>query len=459
MLSKELEITLNSAFRDARERRHEFMTVEHLLLALLDNPAAGKVLRACGAEIEKLRQMLVRYLEENTPILSPKDERETQPTLGFQRVLQARGVPRTVLGQEGSHRRQRARRHLRRAGIPGGVLSQSPGRHPARRRQLHLARDLQGPRQRRDRRLHLSRRGRETGRVEGQEPIGGICHQPQPAGPCSARSTPSSDAATRSSAPSRYSAGGARTTRSSSARAGVGKTAIAEGLAKMIVDGEVPEVLERSGIYALDLGALLAGTKYRGDFEKRLKAVLAQLDKEEGAILFIDEIHTIIGAGAASGGVMDASNLIKPMLASGDLRCIGSTTYHEYRGIFEKDRALSRRFQKIDVREPTVVETVKILPRAQVPVRGAPSRQVFETGDAGRGGALAPLHQRTLPARQGDRRHRRGGGVAEAAAAVTPPQDHLGSQRSNTSCPRWRVSPRRPSPPPTRTCCAPWCAT
>ena len=192
----------------------------------------------------------------------------------------------------------------------------------------------------------------------------------------------------------------------------------------MIVDGSVPEVLARSDIYALDLGALLAGTKYRGDFEKRLKAVLAQLNKEEGAILFIDEIHTIIGAGAASGGVMDASNLIKPMLASGDLRCIGSTTYHEYRGIFEKDRALSRRFQKIDVREPTVAETVKILKRAQVPVRGASSGEVLEAGDAYRGGAFSPLHQRAIPAGQGHRRHRRSGRVAEAVAALSPPQDH-----------------------------------
>ena len=188
--------------------------------------------------------------------------------------------------------------------------------------------------------------------------------------------------------------------------AGVGKTAIAEGLARLIVEGKVPDVLSDCTLYALDLGALIAGTKYRGDFEKRLKGVISELKKQPGAILFIDEIHTVIGAGAASGGVMDASNLIKPALTSGELRCIGSTTYQEYRGIFEKDHALARRFQKIDVTEPSVAETIEILNGLQSEVRGTPQRQLRARGAARRGRAGRPAHQRPAAARQGDRRGR-----------------------------------------------------
>ena len=361
MLSKELELTLNSAFRNAREKRHEFMTVEHLLLALLDNPAAGKVLRACGGEIERLRQALSRYLEENTPTLPSADDRDTQPTLGFQRVLQ-----RAVF-----HVQSSGKKEVTGANVLVAIFGE-------RESQAVYLLDRQ-----------------EVSRLDVVNYIShGISKTPD--GDDGDALAPSADGDEKAGEPARKSPLEAYATHlNEQARrgkidpligrrdevertvqilcrrrknnplfvgeAGVGKTAIAEGLAKMIVDGDVPEVLSRSDIYALDLGALLAGTKYRGDFEKRLKAVLAQLDKQDGAILFIDEIHTIIGAGAASGGVMDASNLIKPMLASGDLRCIGSTTYQEYRGIFEKDRALSRRFQKIDVREPTVEETVKIL--------------------------------------------------------------------------------------------------
>ena len=359
MLSKELEFTLNMAFREAREKRHEFMTVEHLLLALLDNPAACKVLRACGAEMEKLREELSAYIGESTPMLLPRDERETQPTLGFQRVLQ-----RAVFHVQSSGRKEvnganvlvaifgeresQAVYFLSRQGItrldvvnyishgiskvhdseeshypPGGEeekTAEQSARSPLDAYAVNL-----------NEQALLGKIDPLIGRrSEVQRTIQILCRR-------------------RKNNPLYVG------------EAGVGKTAIAEGLAKMIVEGEVPEVLGESTIYALDLGALLAGTKYRGDFEKRLKGVLAQLDKEHGAILFIDEIHTIIGAGAASGGVMDASNLIKPMLASGELRCIGSTTYHEYRGIFEKDRALSRRFQKIDITEPSVDEAVKIL--------------------------------------------------------------------------------------------------
>jgi ATP-dependent Clp protease ATP-binding subunit ClpA len=359
MLSKELELTLNSAFREAREKRHEFMTVEHLLLALLDNPAAGKVLKACGAEIDKLREELIEYLGESTPVLPVKDDRETQPTLGFQRVLQravfhvqssgkkevtGANVLVAIFGERESQavyflNRQNITRLDIVNYISHGIskvhdnedadafapaeeekLNESSNKSPLEAYAINL-----------NQQALLGKIDPLIGRREEiQRTVQILCRR-------------------RKNNPLYVG------------EAGVGKTAMAEGLAKMIVDGEVPDILQESTIYALDLGALLAGTKYRGDFEKRLKGVLAQLKKEPGSILFIDEIHTIIGAGAASGGVMDASNLIKPMLASGDLRCIGSTTYQEYRGIFEKDRALSRRFQKIDVIEPSVEETVKIL--------------------------------------------------------------------------------------------------
>ena len=360
MLSKELEFTLNSAFRDAREKRHEFMTVEHLLLALLDNPAAGKVLRACGVEIEKLRRALARYLEENTPMLSSNDERETQPTLGFQRVLQ-----RAVFHVQSSGKKEVTGANVLVA-IFGERESQAVyflNRQDVTRLDVvnYIAHGIS--------KVHDNEENEAFNSPDEEEKPG----EPSRKSPLEAYATHLNHQARlgkidpligRRDEVERTIQILCRRRKNNPlfvGEAGVGKTAIVEGLAKMIVDGNVPEVLARSDIYALDLGALLAGTKYRGDFEKRLKAVLAQLDKEEGAVLFIDEIHTIIGAGAASGGVMDASNLIKPMLASGDLRCIGSTTYHEYRGIFEKDRALSRRFQKIDVREPTVEETVKIL--------------------------------------------------------------------------------------------------
>jgi ATP-dependent Clp protease ATP-binding subunit ClpA len=359
MLSKELELTLNSAFREAREKRHEFMTVEHLLLALLDNPAASKVLKACGVEIDKLREELTEYLGESTPVLPVKDDRETQPTLGFQRVLQravfhvqssgkkevtGANVLVAIFGERESQavyflNRQNITRLDIVNYISHGIskvhdnedadafapaeeekLSESSSKSPLEAYAINL-----------NQQALLGKIDPLIGRRdEIQRTVQILCRR-------------------RKNNPLYVG------------EAGVGKTAMAEGLAKMIVDGEVPDILHESTIYALDLGALLAGTKYRGDFEKRLKGVLAQLKKEPGSILFIDEIHTIIGAGAASGGVMDASNLIKPMLASGDLRCIGSTTYQEYRGIFEKDRALSRRFQKIDVTEPSVEETIKIL--------------------------------------------------------------------------------------------------
>ncbi len=357
MLSKELEFSINLAFREARDRRHEFMTIEHLLLALLDNPAAAEVLRACGAQMDALKRDLQIFIRDNTPILKADDPRETQPTLGFQRVLQravlhvqssgnrevtGANVLVALFGEQESQavyflKQQEISRldvvnfishGISKIGEEPQDAPQNQGEEPAENQNAkpldNFASNLN----------ELARQGRIDPligrRDEIERTIQILCRR-------------------RKNNPLLVG------------EAGVGKTAIAEGLAKMIVDGEVPDVLRNATIYALDLGSLVAGTKYRGDFEKRLKAVLAQLRKERNAILFIDEIHTIIGAGAASGGVMDASNLIKPMLASGEMKCIGSTTYQEYRGIFEKDRALARRFQKIDVVEPTVEESYQIL--------------------------------------------------------------------------------------------------
>ncbi len=359
MLSKDLEFTLNLAFREARDRMHEFMTVEHLLLALLDNLGAVAVLRACGADIDALKKDLAAFVDENTPLLNAQDKRDTQPTLGFQRVLQravfhvqssgkkevlAANVLVAIFGEQDSQAVYLlGRQNITRldavnyishgiSKVHGDNEGSSPvsgddeagGEAPAKTPLESFAVNLN----------HLAQRGKI-------DPLIGRKHEIQRTIQILCRR--------RKNNPLYVG------------EAGVGKTALAEGLAKMIVDGEVPEVLAHSTVYSLDLGALLAGTKYRGDFEKRLKGVINQLQKEPGAILFIDEIHTIIGAGAASGGVMDASNLIKPVLASGALKCIGSTTYQEYRGVFEKDRALARRFQKIDVAEPTVEETVQIL--------------------------------------------------------------------------------------------------
>ena len=360
MLSKELEFTLNQAFKQAREQHHEFMTVEHLLLSLLDNPTAAKVLRACGANTDKLRQDIASFIDETTPLIPDHEQRETQPTLGFQRVLQ-----RAVF-----HVQSAGKQEVTGANVLVAMFSEQDsqavyflGEQDITRLDVvnyisHGISKVPG-----ESREVETRGDAEEGRGEEKES----------ASPLESFASDLNDLARRGKIDPLIGRGPEieRTAQILCRRrknnpllvgeAGVGKTAIAEGLAKKIVDGEVPDVLRGSVVYALDLGALVAGTKYRGDFEKRLKAVLAQLKSKPGAILFIDEIHTIIGAGAASGGVMDASNLIKPVLASGELRCIGSTTYQEFRGIFEKDRALTRRFQKIDINEPSVEETVEIL--------------------------------------------------------------------------------------------------
>ncbi|MEM7255270.1 MAG: AAA family ATPase, partial [Pseudomonadota bacterium] len=359
MLGKELEFTLNTAFKEAREKRHEFMTVEHLLLALLDNPAAAKVLRACGAEVETLRKELTDYLEESTPTLAEKDERETQPTLGFQRVLQ-----RSVFHVQSSGKKEVTGANVLVA-IFGERESQAVyflnAQNITRLDVVnYISHGISKVAENEENENYSQNDEEKNGESAGRSPLESFAinlNQQALVG----KIDPLIGRREEVERTIQILCRRRKNNPLYVGEAGVGKTAIAEGLAKLIVDGDVPDVIADSTIYALDLGALLAGTKYRGDFEKRLKGLLAQLDKEEGAILFIDEIHTIIGAGAASGGVMDASNLIKPMLASGELRCIGSTTYNEYRGIFEKDRALARRFQKIDVKEPTVEEAVKIL--------------------------------------------------------------------------------------------------
>jgi ATP-dependent Clp protease ATP-binding subunit ClpA len=359
MLSKELEFTLNLAFKEAREKQHEFMTVEHLLHALLGNPSAVEVLRACGADIEKLKQDLTRFLDETTPLLTQDDARETQPTLGFQRVLQ-----RAVFHVQSSDKTE-----VTGANVLVAIFSEQESQAVYFLNKLNITRlDV----------VNYISHGISKVHDQTEEPL--ESSSSTATAPDSAQKQPLESFAANLN---ELAAQGKidpligrraefhRTVQILCRRrknnplfvgeAGVGKTALAEGLAKMIVEGDVPDVLLGSTIYSLDLGSLVAGTKYRGDFEKRFKGVLSQLRKEAGAILFIDEIHTIIGAGAASGGVMDASNLIKPLLASGELKCIGSTTYQEYRGIFEKDHALARRFQKIDIDEPSVEETVEIL--------------------------------------------------------------------------------------------------
>ncbi len=365
MLSKELEQTLNDAFKGARVKRHEFMTVEHLLLALLDNDAALDVLKSCGADLSFLRNELVEFVDSTTPLIPDADsDRETQPTLGFQRVLQ-----RAVF-----HVQSSGKKEVTGANVLVAIFSEQESQAVYFLKMQSIARlDVvnfitHGISKVGDNSANSNEHEQHDETGEGAE------------GGANANSDPLENYATNLNAVAEEGRIDPlvgrefeveRVTQILSRRrknnpllvgeSGVGKTAIAEGLAKRIVDGEVPEVLEGSVVYSLDMGALLAGTKYRGDFEKRFKALLAELKKRDRSILFIDEIHTIIGAGAASGGVMDASNLLKPLLSSGEIRCIGSTTFQEYRGVFDKDRALSRRFQKVDVNEPSVDDTYKIL--------------------------------------------------------------------------------------------------
>jgi ATP-dependent Clp protease ATP-binding subunit ClpA len=357
MLNKDLEISLNLAFRQAKESRHEFMTVEHLLLALLDNPSAIEVLGACGADLNIIRTSLLEFIKETTPVIPvEEEERETQPTLGFQRVLQ-----RAVF-----HVQSSGKSEVNGANVLVAIFSEQESQAAYILKKSDISRldivnfishgiaKIEG--------------GTSSSNVEEGEQV--TEEEPRTIENFSVNLNEEALKGNIDPLIGRESEL-ERTLQVLSRRrknnplfvgeAGVGKTAIAEGLANLIVAGKVPEFLKDATIYSLDMGALLAGTKYRGDFEKRFKALLKDLESDDNAVLFIDEIHTIIGAGAASGGMLDASNLIKPLLSAGKLRCLGSTTYQEYQSIFEKDRALARRFQKIDIVEPSVEDTTKIL--------------------------------------------------------------------------------------------------
>ncbi|MBU0501009.1 MAG: ATP-dependent Clp protease ATP-binding subunit ClpA [Gammaproteobacteria bacterium] len=366
MLSKDLDFSLAQAFNQAKGKRHEFLTIEHLLLALLDNPSSMEVLRASGSNLDQLRADLTRFLDETTPTIPETENRETQPTLGFQRVLQ-----RAVF-----HVQSAEKQEVTGANVLVALFSEQDSQaifflHQQDVQRLDVVNFISHGISKIPQRQGPARPSKDdaasTADEDGFEP------EESRRSPLDAYATNLNQMAIKGRIdPLIGRAQEVQRTIQILCRrrknnpllvgdAGVGKTAIAEGLALKIVEEEVPEVLLDSVIYSLDLGSLVAGTKYRGDFEKRLKSVLSQLKREPEAILFIDEIHTIIGAGSASGGAMDASNLIKPMLASGELRCIGSTTYEEFRGIFEKDHALARRFQKIDITEPSVEETIQIL--------------------------------------------------------------------------------------------------
>ncbi|WIT11653.1 ATP-dependent Clp protease ATP-binding subunit ClpA [Paucibacter sediminis] len=367
MIAQELEVSLHMAFVEARQQRHEFITVEHLLMALLDNPSAAEVLRACSANIDDLRKSLAQFIKDNTPTVGGSDEVDTQPTLGFQRVIQraimhvqstgsgkkevtGANVLVAIFGEKDSH----AVYYLHQQGvtrldvvnyIAHGIKKSEPPEPPkgqeggggeAEREETDAGGGGKGsPLEQFTQNLNQLAK---DGKID---PLIGREHEVERVVQVLCRRRKNNPLLV--------------------GEAGVGKTAIAEGLAWRITEGDVPDVLGEAVVYSLDMGALLAGTKYRGDFEQRLKAVLKQLKDQPNAILFIDEIHTLIGAGAASGGTLDASNLLKPALSSGAMKCIGATTFNEYRGIFEKDAALSRRFQKVDVVEPSVEQTVEIL--------------------------------------------------------------------------------------------------
>jgi ATP-dependent Clp protease ATP-binding subunit ClpA len=356
MIAQELEVSLHMAFMDARQKRHELITVEHLLLAMIDNPTAAEVLRACGAKLDALRTELNQYIEEHTPTVTGLEDVDTQPTLGFQRVIQ-----RAML-----HVQSSGKKEVTGANVLVAIFGEKDshavfflGQQGVTR--LDVVNFIS----------HGVSKLAETAKPEGADPEAEVDAPPNGAlenytlnlnmqvlagkiDPLIGRG-PELERVVQTLCRRR------KNNPLLVGEAGVGKTAIAEGLARRIVDKEIPEVLANAVIYSLDMGALLAGTKYRGDFEQRLKAVMKQLADNPNAILFIDEIHTLIGAGSASGGTLDASNLLKPALSNGSLKCIGATTYQEYRGIFEKDHALSRRFQKIDVAEPSVAETIEIL--------------------------------------------------------------------------------------------------
>ncbi|MDI1361839.1 ATP-dependent Clp protease ATP-binding subunit ClpA [Methylotenera sp.] len=356
MIAQELEVSLHMAFMDARQKRHELITVEHLLLAMIDNPTAAEVMRACGAKLEVLRTELNQYIEEHTPTVGGQEDVDTQPTLGFQRVIQ-----RAML-----HVQSSGKKEVTGANVLVAIFGEKDSHavfflHQQGVTRLDVVNFIS----------HGVSKIGETAKPEGADTEADV--EASPAGALE-NYTLNLNAQVAAGKIDPLIGRGPELERVVQTlcrrrknnpllvgEAGVGKTAIAEGLARRIVEKDIPEVLANATVYSLDMGALLAGTKYRGDFEQRLKAVMKQLAENPDAILFIDEIHTLIGAGSASGGTLDASNLLKPALSNGTLKCIGATTYQEYRGIFEKDHALSRRFQKVDVTEPSVAETIEIL--------------------------------------------------------------------------------------------------
>lgn len=362
MIAQELEVSLHMAFVEARQARHEFITVEHLLLALLDNPSAAEVLRACAVNIEDLRKTLTNFIGDNTPTVPGAAEVDTQPTLGFQRVIQraimhvqsasngkkevtGANVLVAIFGEKDSH----AVYYLHQQGVTRLDVVNFISHGVRKDQQIDAQKSSEGAEdvpvaegQQKESALDQFTQNLNKLAIEGKiDPLIGREAEVERVIQTLCRRRKNNPLLV--------------------GEAGVGKTAIAEGLAWRVTQGDVPEVLQNAVVYSLDMGALLAGTKYRGDFEQRLKAVLKQLKDNPDGILFIDEIHTIIGAGSASGGTLDASNLLKPALSNGQLKCIGATTFTEFRGVFEKDHALSRRFQKIDVNEPTVEQTIQIL--------------------------------------------------------------------------------------------------
>ena len=357
MIAQELEVSLHMAFMDARQKRHELITVEHLLLAMLDNPSAAEVLKACGSNIDSLRNELTQYIDDHTPTISGEDEVDTQPTLGFQRVIQramlhvqssgkkevnGANVLVAIYGEKDSH----AVYFLHQQGVTrlDVVNFIAHGVSKLNESDTHKS----TPEQENDQESSANK-ALETYTINLNKMVLAGKIDPLIGRDSEIERVIQTLCRRRKNNPLLVG------------EAGVGKTAIAEGLAKRIVDKEVPSILENTTIFSLDMGTLLAGTKYRGDFEQRLKAVMKQLNEHKDAILFIDEIHTLIGAGSASGGTLDASNLLKPALSNGSIKCIGATTYQEYRTVFEKDHALTRRFQKIDVNEPSILDTINIL--------------------------------------------------------------------------------------------------
>ena len=411
--SRSLEQALHRALSIASEKHHEYATLEHLLLALIDDRDAAAVMRACSVDLELLRRSLENYIDNELSSLTVDEGEDSKPTAGFQRVIQRAVIHVQSSGREEvtganvlvaifAERESHAAFFLQEQDMtrydavnfishgiakrPGASETQTGARRrggqPPTRTATASRRKKQGDRARR-----LLHQSQQEGRSRPDRPAdrpraGGEPHHPDPLPPAEEQSAVVGDP-------------------------GVGKTAIAEGLARKIVNGEVPEVLQGCTIFQLDMGALLAGTRYRGDFEERIKAVIKEIERYPGAIMFIDEIHTVIGAGATSGGAMDASNLLKPALAGGTLRCIGSTTYKEYRQHFEKDRALVRRFQKIDVDEPSIAGCDQDPEGPQALFRGVPQGPLHRRRHQIGGRAVGALHERPQAARQGDRRHRR----------------------------------------------------